>query len=300
MNFDSIFYKQLLDDLYDGVYFIDRDLRITYWNRGAERITGYPAEEVMGSCCGHNILDHVNAEGTSLCLNGCPVSMTIADGSPREAQVFLHHKEGHRVPVQVRVSPIRDGEGAIIGAVEIFSENSTRLADLQRIEELEQLVFLDPLTGLANRRYIQMNLQSKIDEMFRYGWPFGVMLLDIDHFKQVNDRYGHDRGDNLLKMVSRTLQHAVRSYDQVGRWGGEEFIIILANVAGGKLAANAERFRRLVEQSTMSTATEIIRVTISIGATVATRNDTVETLLKRADELLYRSKAAGRNCVSCG
>lgn len=300
MLHDGDFYKQLLDNLYDGVYFVDRDRRITYWNQGAERITGYRAADVIGTRCCDNILRHVDDGGANLCDCNCPVSHTMGDGFPREAEVFLHHNQGHRVPVQVRVSPIRNGGGEIVGAVEVFSDNSTRLTDIQRIEELQQMVFLDPLTGLANRRYIQMNLQSRFDEMFRYGWAFGLMLLDLDHFKQVNDRYGHDVGDELLKMVARTLQHAARSYDLVGRWGGEEFIVVIANVSRNKLAFTAERFRRLVEESTLALGAEIARVTTSVGATIATGEDSVGSLIKRTDELLYRSKAEGRNRVTCG
>lgn len=300
MDQNSDFYKQLLDSLFDGVYFVDRERRITYWNQGAERLTGYAGGEVLGSRCRDNILCHVDTDGHNLCEHDCPVSHTLSDGLHRDAEVYLQHKEGHRLPVQVKISPIRNGGGEIVGAVEIFSDNSARMADIQRIEELQQMVFLDPLTGIANRRYIQLNLQSRFDEMFRYGWTFGVMLLDLDHFKAVNDRYGHDMGDDLLRMVARTLQHAGRSYDLVGRWGGEEFIALLASVSREKLAHTAERFRRLVEESSLAAGGATARVTISVGATIATSEDTMGSLIKRTDELLYRSKAAGRNCVTCG
>ncbi len=292
-------FKQVLDSLYDGVYFVDLDRRITYWNRGAERLSGYAETDVIGSRCRDNILCHIDGTGRSLCEHDCPIAHTIADGVHREAEVYLHHKGGHRVPVQVRVSPIRNGGGEIVGAVEVFSDNSARIADIQRIEELQQMVFLDPLTGIANRRYIELNLQSRFEEMFRYGWPFGVMLLDLDHFKTVNDRHGHDVGDDLLRMVARTLQHAARSYDLVGRWGGEEFIAIIANVSREELTHTAERFRRLVEKSSFAAGDGAARVTISIGATIATSEDSVGSLIKRTDELMYLSKGAGRNCVTC-
>lgn len=299
MNPDTTFYKELIDNLYDGIYFVDRDRRITYWNRGAERLTGYTAADVTGSRCRDNILCHTDCEGISLCEEFCPVVHTLEDGRSREAEVFLHHQSGHRVPVSVRVSPIRNGGDEIIGAVEVFSDNTARLSDLQKIEELQQLVFLDPLTGVANRRYIHMYLQSKFDEMFRYGWPFGVMLLDLDNFKNVNDCFGHDVGDNILRMAAKTLHNAVRSYDLVGRWGGEEFIVVIANVNERRLCEMAERFRRLMEESNMAVGESIARVTASIGAALATSDDTVGSLLKRTDELMYRSKGAGRNCVTC-
>ena len=98
------------------------------------------------------------------------------------------------------------------------------------IEDLQRKVFLDPLTEIANRRYVDTGLPVRFDEMTRYGWQFGVIMMDIDHFKDVNDRYGHDIGDEALKMIARTLLNSSRSSDIVGRWGGEEFIAIISNV----------------------------------------------------------------------
>ncbi|HEY6837725.1 MAG TPA: PAS domain S-box protein, partial [Geobacteraceae bacterium] len=125
----QLFFRKLLDNLYDGVYFVDRDRLITYWNKGAERISGYTAEEVMGKSCKDSLLVHMDDKGTILCLAGCPLAATMEDRKERRAEVYLHHKDGHRVPVVVRVAPIPDRAGKIIGAVEIFSENSTRMAD---------------------------------------------------------------------------------------------------------------------------------------------------------------------------
>src|SRR5512139_2403015 len=99
-------YKSLLDNLYDGVYLVDRERRINYWNRGAERITGYKVVEAVGRNCHENFLRHVDAQGNQLCLVGCPLSATMADGEPRSEQVYLLHKNGHRVPVLVRAAPM--------------------------------------------------------------------------------------------------------------------------------------------------------------------------------------------------
>src|SRR5512138_899186 len=93
------FYKDIIDNLYDGVYFVDRDRRITFWNKGAERITGYSSDRVIGRCCRDNILAHVAEEGTKLCSDLCPLQHAMADGNARESEAFLHHADGHRVPV---------------------------------------------------------------------------------------------------------------------------------------------------------------------------------------------------------
>ena len=159
------------------------------------------------------------------------------------------------------------------------------------------MALLDPLTELGNRRYIEMNLKARLEEMHRYGWPFGVLFIDVDRFKEVNDRYGHDIGDRVLKMVGKTMVNNLRSFDFLGRWGGEEFIAILANVNGDHLHSVANRCRLLVEQSSISIRDKDIRVTVSIGASPARLHDTVEMLVRRADRLMYGSKTSGRNCV---
>lgn len=297
---DNEFYRNLLDNLYDGVYFVDTERKITFWNKSAERITGYESSELIGKHCSDNILNHIDDHGNSLCERGCPLLETIADGHQRETEAYLHHKDGHRVPVLIRTSPIRNPEGMIAGAIEIFSDNSSKVAFMHRIEELQKMAILDHLTGLTNRRYIEMSLDARLSEMQRYGWPFGILFIDIDNFKRINDVYGHDIGDEVLKMIAKTFMNNSRPFDTVGRWGGEEFIAIILNVSEDLLHSIAKRLRILVEQSSILAGSDIIRITISIGATLAQPDDTIDTLVKRADQLMYRSKIAGRNCVSIG
>ncbi len=298
MKVTLAFYKNLLDNLYDGVYIVDRNRKIVYWNKGAERITGYAGSDVIGSHCWDNILLHVDNQGNQLCKHSCPLLEVITTGIEAKTEVYLSHKDGHRVPVQVRAAPFLNGKGKVVGAVEIFSDNTDKITALQMVEDLQTKVFLDPLTGLANRRYVEMNLQGKCDEMTRYGWLFGVIMMDIDHFKDVNDQYGHDSGDEALKMIARTLLHSSRSSDLVGRWGGEEFIAVISNTNALKVRAIAERYRLMVEQSSLPLNEISLALTISVGATVAVPGESLKTVIKRADTLLYESKAAGRNCVT--
>ncbi|MHB1048425.1 MAG: PAS domain S-box protein, partial [Thermoanaerobaculia bacterium] len=162
MEIPESFYRKLLDSLTDGVYFVDRDRRITSWNHGAERITGYAADEVVGSYCWNNLLRHVDAEGHELCQNGCPLAATVSDGADRDAEVALLHKGGHRVPVKVRSAAIRDTSGEIIGAVETFQDETEHHETRQRAEELRRLAFLDPLTGVGNRRWAEAELAARL------------------------------------------------------------------------------------------------------------------------------------------
>jgi diguanylate cyclase (GGDEF)-like protein/PAS domain S-box-containing protein len=298
MDFNSEYYKKVLDNLYDGIYFLDKDKKIIFWNKGAERHTGYKNSEVIGKHCWDNILMHVDEKGMKLCDESCPISQTISDCRLREVEVYLHHKEGHRVPVSMRIAPIHDSDAQVVVAVEIFSEKSPKFTMHQKIEELKNLALIDPPTESGNRRYIEMNLKGRLEEMKRYRWSFGILFIDIDHFKNINDRYGHDIGDRILKMVSKTISNSLRSFDVLGRWGGEEFIAVVVNVNEEQLHAISDRLRLLVEQSSIVVGSDTVRATISLGATLTLENDTVYTMVKRADQLMYKSKASGRNCVS--
>lgn len=287
--------REILDQLYDGVYLVDRSRVIRSWNKGAERLAGYPASEVIGTKCADGVLMHVDEAGDVLCPKGCPLEATMADGQLREAEVYLHHKDGHRVPVVVRASPIRDGEGRIVGAIEVFSDNSARSSLRSEIESLKRLALYDPLTEVGNRRYLDITLMSRHDELERYGWPYGLLLFDVDRFKVFNDRFGHAAGDRALRMVARTVAANVRTFDVVGRWGGEEFLVVLEKIEKNELRRRGEALRRLVEASSVSFEGNELSVTVSAGGTIARPSESVDETFQRADELLYRSKSEGRN-----
>ena len=291
-------YKLLLDNVFDGVYSIDADRRITYWNKGAERISGYSSSDVMGARCGDGILVHVDPDGKPLCGESCLMAACMRDGQAREAHVFMHHKDGHRMPVAIHTSAIKDDSGQIIGAVQAFSENAAYVFARRRIEELEELALLDELTRIGNRRYVETNLAARLGEFERYGWTFGVLFMDLDYFKWVNDMHGHQVGDTVLKMVANTLSGAMRPSDVVARWGGEEFVAILSNCDIEKHYRIANRFLSLVRQSFIMNGDAVVQVSLSIGGTLVRPNDTPEEIIERADALIYASKSNGRNCIT--
>ncbi|MGA3031312.1 MAG: GGDEF domain-containing protein [Candidatus Limnocylindrales bacterium] len=289
--------RAVIDNLYDGVYYVDRGRRIRYWNRGAERLTGYADADVVGRLCFDNILNHVDGSGTFLCRSLCPLAATMRDGEPREAEVFLRHREGHRVPVQVRTAPVRDREGTVIGGVEIF-EDATKISAVRReVSELRDLAMHDALTGLPNRRHFEMSMSSRIAELAGYGRRFGFLIADIDKFKRVNDRYGHATGDIVLRTVARTLLATSRPGDDIARFGGEEFALTITDVDEAALRAIGERFRAMVERTRVRTEEHTLKVRISIGGTIGELGDTADAIFERADAALYEAKNAGRNRI---
>ena len=301
MSYEKDFYKNIIDNLYDGVYFVDRDRMITYWNKGAERITGYSSEQAIGRRCRDNLLNHVTANGVQLCANHCPLAAVMEDGQPREAEVYLHHANGHRVPVLVRATALRDEDGRIIGAVETFSNNNHMIDARRRLSEMHRIARTDFLTRIGNRQHLEGRLRAVIAEYESSQSMAGLLFMDVDHFKQINDTYGHEIGDMALCMVANTFHHALRATDTIGRWGGEEFVAILYDIFDEQtLLSTAEKVRSLVETSRLDIGSRSLAVTASIGATRLHSNDTPDSLIRRADGLMYRSKQAGGNRVTVG
>lgn len=297
---DNRFHQLVLDNLFDGVYFVDPERQILYWNKGAERITGFLAKDIIGKRCYDDILQHVNEAGTSLCKSVCPLVHCMQDGQPRQAQVYLHHKNGHRVAVLIRATPVRDEQGKIIGAVEIFSDNLSLFPVVKHLHRLQTEALTDPLTNIGNRRFLDVKLESALHKFHQYHISCGIIFLDLDHFKQVNDTWGHEIGDRVLQMVARTLQKNTRRNDFVGRWGGEEFLLILFDLDKKHLYHIAQKLRVLIAHSELPLPNGKLRVTASFGATMMRAEDTLETLLERVDALLYQSKQTGRNRVTVG
>lgn len=294
------YYKNLLDNLHDGMLCVDLNRSIIFWNKSAELLTGFPEQEVLGKKASEEVMVHFKENGEPDQGKVCPLQQTIADGKHRKTEFFFQHSNGHFVPVSVRISPIKDARGNISGAVQVFSDNTPQIAAQRAIEQLEKEAMIDPLTGLANRRYIDKVLDNKVDETRRYGLNFGLLFIDIDHFKSVNDNYGHDVGDKVLRTVANTMSNVIRSSDILGRWGGEEFIVIVLITEHVHLSAVAEKLRASVEKAVTEDRGRQIEVTISIGGSISSphHKKTKNDLLKEADDLMYTSKINGRNKVS--
>jgi diguanylate cyclase (GGDEF)-like protein/PAS domain S-box-containing protein len=290
-----------LDILFEGACVTDADQKIVTFNKGAERISGFRRSEVMGLKCGEEILIQIDAFGRVLRGEESLLTTAMKDGRMSESQVFLLHRNGQRVPVSTRVAPLWGSAGSIVGAVEFFEDSSPGNIHLQRVRALEGMAYKDQLTGLGNRRYFELQISVSFEEFRHYGWQFGLMMIDIDHFKQVNDKHGHRIGDRVLKFVAETLVRTSRDFDVVCRWGGEEFIVVVAQIDPAILESIAERARLAIEATSLPLKKGVdISTTVSIGATMGVKGDTPETLIERVDGLMYRSKQEGRNRVTVG
>ncbi len=295
---DEIDEKQVVENLVDGVFYVDRNLKITYWNKAAERISGFSSYEALGKFCGPDILDYIDSEGTQLSEASCPLQQTLKDGNFHEASAYLHHKKGHRVPVTIRTMPVRNIAGKIVGGIESFMESYTQSQVLQELWVANDVNLTDALTLLGNRRFCDMSLNTRLYEFSSFNINFGVIYLDLDDFGQVNETHGLPAGDEVLIRVSKTLSGVLRKLDFVTRWGKDEFVVIIPKMTGDVLKKVAERLRILVKSSYVVSEGSRIAVTASIGAVLAQPGETPEKIIKRVQKLVEASKQAGGDRVT--
>jgi diguanylate cyclase (GGDEF)-like protein/PAS domain S-box-containing protein len=292
--------RLFLDNLMNGVYFVDRKRNITYWNPAAEQISGWRADEVVGKSCKDDILVH-SLGGHKLCSEHCPLLAAMKQGETLEPvtySVHLRHKDGYRVPVRVRCIPILDEDEKVVGASEIF-EYAYVKEELQReIKKMGQVAYSDALTNIPNRLHLETALNDWLSAYYDDKPHLAVVMTDVDFFKKVNDKYGHNMGDLVLKNVASTLQQNLRTLDVVGRWGGEEFMILLQNIMPDQLGKKLESLRASIENSQVEGRGKTVKVTMSFGCAIPRDGDTVLSLVERADALLYKSKNEGRNRVN--
>jgi len=286
--------SSMLDAVGEAVYHTDLDRRIVHWNAACARITGHEGATVVGRRCQDRIIRHVDAQGKDLCSSpDCPLLVPLRTGAPHQADLFLHHLDGHLVPVAVRTLVHRDAEDRPTGITQIFSERA--LGPKSR-PDWRRVALTDALTGIGNRRAFRLAWGRAYRNLSARGQSFGLLMIDVDHFKRVNDSHGHALGDKVLRMVARTLAGCVRQNDLVVRWGGEEFLVLLSRADEELLADLAERLRSLVEKGWVALADGgHLGVTVSVGGTLVGQGDGPEESVGRADRRLFACKEAGRN-----
>jgi PAS domain S-box-containing protein/diguanylate cyclase (GGDEF)-like protein len=285
-------YKAILENLPNGVYAVDRDRKILFWNAGAERITGYLSQEVIGRHCQDDLLMHCDASDAVLCGNGCPLLATIHDGQPREALVYLRHKEGQRVPVRVRAAPIHNADGMIVGAAESFDEAPAGESHVHPdMPALPSRV--DELSGVPDQESTAAFLEVYLRDFARDNVPFCVMAIAIDRFAHFREDRGARATEKIFHTVASTLSRTLRTADKLGRWRTEWFLAIVDACPSPVLPQVAGLLRRVVSLAAIPWWGDRLSVTISAGGTEARMGDTPQTLLARAEQALAASIQKG-------
>lgn len=290
------FAERLLDAFRDPAYFIDVRGRAVYWNQAASRFTGRPADEMLGRPDSLGLLGFADAAGVPLRPDDFPGMRSVREGRAVDRMLSLRRRDGERIPVEARCSPVRDDDGSIAGVLILLRDATSAAALELALREARRAAERDPLTGLANRRALDRMLDLRLRIQACEGRPFCMILADIDRFKSVNDGWGHVVGDRALTAFAELLHRQSRSEDLVARFGGEEFVILLPDASLEVAARVAERLRAATPEATPPELSPR-RLSASFGVAEAELGETASQLLRRADAALYRAKAAGRDRI---
>jgi diguanylate cyclase (GGDEF)-like protein/PAS domain S-box-containing protein len=248
-----------------------------------------PMMEVLFSCShqsliGYQLADLFDAE-EDLCAQ-----MLLADGRPYDRQAISG--DGRRFAAEISLSSLEDGNQV----AEIRDVSERKLLE----EELRRLASRDPLTGALNRRSFSERSEHELIRSRRQGNPICLAAFDLDHFKRVNDNYGHAVGDLVLQRFAVLCQTQLRRTDHFARFGGEEFVLLLADTDPKHALVLLERLREQWAKETIDTSQGILQTTVSIGLAQLGDDESLERLLARADAALYQAKRNGRNCIASG
>ncbi|MBF0524409.1 MAG: diguanylate cyclase [Deltaproteobacteria bacterium] len=306
---DGIDYAQIVVTLSQGIIVIDREMRILLWNYWMEAHSRLTREDVLGKKIG-DLFPDLEQKGFFWKVRSVFTLGNFAFFSqglhnyifPLAATRYLE-TSFDKMQQNVILAPLRNPDGQVEYICVSIKDDTDAAIYKERLEQSKQKLEImsrtDPLTGLVNRRYLFERLQEEVSRHKRSGNPLSLAILDIDFFKHVNDTYGHICGDKVLIQFSELLQNQVRRYDLVGRYGGEEFCVILpgAPLAGAEKVMN--RFRGYVEKTPCLWEEQKIYVTVSAG--VASSENLpdldLDSLLRLADEALLEAKGNGRNQV---
>ena len=300
-------FAQIMESLNLGVLVLDRDLRIVFWNRWLEEHSRLGSAEVIGRDI-TGLYPDLEQKGFRWKAENVFKLGTFA--------FFSQQIHGHLIPLPLTryltssfeymqqnatLSPVRNADGNVAFLCVTIEECTDAVRYRERLErakrELETMSLTDSLTELPNRRHLMETLQREVSQHNRLKRPLSVSILDVDHFKAVNDTHGHLCGDRVLAQLGAVLRERLRTYDFIARYGGEEFCAVLPNTRLEEAFLVMERLRTAVQTCPFAYDGKALHLTVSVGIA---SNETppapdLDVLLLRADEALYRAKIGGRN-----
>lgn len=305
---ERMFANKLMEMLAVPAFVLDTERRVMIWNRACERLTGVPAEEVLGTTDHwRSFYQELRPTLADLLIQNRPGDVLqlygTVQGEPRSgaqicAESWCDMPRAGRRYLAADASPVFDDNNTLIAVVETLRDMTD---EKQAQIALEQLATRDGLTGLANRRCFDDTLHAEWSRAMRQKQPLSLLMVDVDNFKAYNDANGHLGGDECLKRIATAVASEMRANDLVARYGGEEFAVILPNQALKGAAIVAERIRARVEQLRLPNRfSRDGRITVSIGAATALASNEADAseLVAIADAALYRAKHMGRNRIS--
>ena len=292
----ELFHERLLDNMHDGVVFVDTGMQILFWNPGAERLTGISAKSVEGKHWEPEMIQMRDERGHPIPRSECPVAQTMQTGAQLLRRLTITNRGGQRITVNTHLVPVVAADGVTYGTAFQLHDASSETNLEERVQSLHEKATRDPLTQVANRAEFDRTLIRFVETHLQRSLPCSLIICDVDHFKRTNDTFGHQAGDEALICFASLLKRGCRPGDLVARYGGEEFVMLCADCDNNTATLKAERIRRdlaAIAQPVLNGG----HITASFGVTELQSGDTPETMLRRADRALLQAKERGRNMV---
>lgn len=292
----SLFEQKLIEAIRDGVVFVDVQAKITLWNKGAEQITGISRGAATGRTFAPSLLEMCSHGKRRIHDGSCPVARVLRTSSQIRQRLMILGRQGKLVPIDLHAIPVIGRDGAILGATILLHDAQSEATLEEKCEALHAEVTRDPLTKVANRAEFDRMQALFIEAHEQAHHPCSLIMIDIDHFKSINDTHGHQAGDEAIITVASLLSSMCRTGDLVARYGGEEFAVLCADCNNAHAARRAEEIRRKLAETSHSQLGDK-KITASFGVTELQAGDNSETMLRRADRALLMAKEQGRNQV---
>ena len=292
----SWFEEKLIDAMHDGVVFVDARAKITLWSKGTERLTGISDDAVGGRILTPSLLDMCAHGEHRIADDACPVAKSLVTNSQIRQRVFVQGRQGQHVAIDLHSIPVNSPDGKVQGATVLLHDAQPEASLEEKCEALHAEVTKDPMTKVANRAEFDRMLALFIEAHKQAGQPCSLIMCDIDHFKNINDTFGHQAGDEAIISMANLLTSMCRAGDLVARYGGEEFAVLCADCTNADGARRAEQIRRKLAEMTHACLGNK-GFTASFGVTELQAGDSPETMLRRSDRALLLAKEQGRNQV---
>ena len=293
---EQLFQRKLIDNMRDGVVFVDGNMQIQLWNHGAERLTGLAPASVCQQHWSPALVGMCDDHGKPISDSDCPVAFVVSSGVQSIRRVRITDRHQRLVSCDIHVAPVIGGNGVTYGAHLLIHDASPETSLEERCQNLHERATRDPLTQVANRAEFDRAHKLFVETHLERGLPCSLIMCDIDHFKQINDNFGHQAGDEVIRTFAQLLKQMCRPGDLVARYGGEEFVVLCADCDNATASGRAEQIRRSLVDLSMP-AMEGNSITASFGVTEIQPGDTDATMLRRADRGLLMAKDGGRNSV---
>lgn len=298
-NLQHKFLRSLLENDFNGITILNGKREIIFWNRSAKIITGFSSSEVLGKKF-ENFTSMKFPNKKDLCLEDI-LQNPAGKGKSKINFVYIRHKENYLLPVEIKFFIIFDEKSRETFLLGIFKVHDIVTYTKKLINSLKKRANQDFLTKLPNRRFLEFIINKKIQEFKRFSYKFGIILFDINKFKEINDKFGHSTGDRILREFSKTIKLNLRDCDIFGRWGGDEFIAIILKVKKNQLKKISDNFIRIIEKKIFNEKKRGFHIKISAGYTLIHKDDDLLCLIDRADRNMYKKKLkvkVSRNTVN--